>query len=59
MEHAFSGCGVLAQSLQCMGSLVEAHVFLEHAGLVALQYVGSYFPDQGANLHPLHCKVDS
>ena len=42
-----------------MGSLVEAHVFLEHAGLLALQYVGSYFPDQEANLRPLHCKVDS
>ena len=28
-------------------------------GSIALWPVGSYFPDQGSNLHPLHCKVDS
>ena len=28
-------------------------------GLVALWHVGSWFPDQGSNLCPLHCKGDS
>ena len=28
-------------------------------GLVALGHVGSWFPDWGSNLLPLHCKVDS
>ena len=28
-------------------------------GLAALQHVVSYFPDQGSNLRPLHCKVGS
>ena len=32
---------------------------LRHAGLVASQHVGSYFPDQGSNSHPLYCKADS
>ena len=31
----------------------------ECAGSAALCHVGSYFPDQGLNLHPLHWKVDS
>ena len=32
---------------------------LRWRGLVAPQHVGSYFPDQGLNLCPLHWKVDS
>ena len=32
---------------------------LRHAGLVASQHVGSYFPDQGSNSRPLYCKADS
>ena len=28
-------------------------------GLIALPNVGSYFPDQGLNPSPLHCKEDS
>ena len=28
-------------------------------GLDAPQHVGSWFPDQGSNLLPLHCKADS
>lgn len=30
-----------------------------HAGLVSQKHVGSKFPDQGSNLHPLHWKADS
>ena len=47
-------------------SLVVAHGLqsawaqqLWHAGLVALWHVGSQFPDQGSNPHPLHWKADS
>ena len=40
------GSRVGAQSLQC-------------AGFVALQHVGSSFPNQGSNPHPLHCRVGS
>ena len=29
------------------------------SGLVALQHVGSQFPDQGSSSCPLNCKVDS
>ena len=32
---------------------------LWRVGLVALQHVGSQFPDQGSNPRPLHWKVDS
>ena len=28
-------------------------------GLAALQHVGPWFPDQGLNPRPLHCKPDS
>ena len=49
-------CSVYDLLLQCTGSLVMAP---EHAGLVALQHVESSFPNQGSNLHPLRCKVDS
>ena len=49
-------CSVYDLLLQCTGSLVMAP---GHAGLVALQHVESSFPNQGSNLHPLHCKVDS
>ena len=41
-----SSCGLRAQQLQCVG-------------LVALWHVGSQFPDQRLNPHPLHWKVDS
>lgn len=41
-------------------SLVMAQrLFLQHAGLVALQHMGTYFLYQGSNLHPLLCKTDS
>ena len=43
------GCGLLSMWVQC----------LRHSGLVALRHMGSYFPNQGSNLHPLHCKADS
>ena len=33
--------------------------YLQDAGFVALRHVGSYFPNQGSNLHFLHCKADS
>ena len=33
--------------------------YLWHIGLVALQHVGSLFPEQGSNPHPLHCRADS
>ena len=42
----FSSCGMWAFQLK-------------HTGLVALWYMGSQFPDQGWNLHPLHQQVDS
>ena len=42
----FSNCGARAQ-------------LSRRAGLVAPQRVGSQFPNQGLNPHPLHCKVDS
>ena len=38
--------GEQAQQLWCLG-------------LIAPRHVGSQFPDQGLNLHPLHWKVDS
>ena len=41
----FSSCG--AWALECEGSVL------------ALWHVRSYFPDQGLNLHPLHCRPDS
>ena len=49
-------CSVYDLLLHCTGSLVMAP---EHVGLVALQHVESLFPNQGSNLHPLCCKVDS
>ena len=49
-------CSVYDLLLHCTGSLVMAP---EHVGLVALQHVESLFPNQGSNLHPLRCKVDS
>ena len=42
----FSNCGARAQ-------------LSRRAGLVAPQRVGSQFPNQGLNPHPLHCKVVS
>ena len=42
----FSSCGMWAFQLK-------------HTGLVALWYMGSQFPDQGWNPHPLHQQVDS
>ena len=33
-------------------------IFHCRTGSVALRNVGSYFPDQGLNLCPLHCKPD-
>ena len=33
---------------------------LHHSGsVVASRHVGSWYPDQGSNLHPLHWKEDS
>ena len=51
-------CGTQDLSLQHAGSFVAAHGLLSSC-LVALQHVGSYFPDQGSNPRPLHWKVDS
>ena len=47
------GSLVVAHGLQSGGSVVQC------AGFVALQHVGSSFPNQGSNPHPLHCRVDS
>ena len=32
---------------------------LQHVGSAALWHEGSQLPEQGSNLHPLHCKADS
>ena len=34
-------------------------LWLVRIGLVALWLVGSWFPNQGLNQSPLHCKADS
>ena len=47
----FAACG-----LSSGGTQVQQ---LWRAGLVAPRHVGSQFPDQGSNPHPLHCKADS
>ena len=53
-EHVGSVvCGTQALQLR------RAAQQLWHMGLVAPWHVGSQFPDQGLNLRPLHCKVDS
>ena len=41
--------------LQCSTQTLQ----LWRVGLVALQHMGSSFPNQGSNLHLLPCKVDS
>ena len=46
VARGLSSCGAQAQQLR-------------HAGLVAPQHVGSQFPYQGSNPHPLHWEVDS
>ena len=61
----FSSCGTQAPG--CTGSVVVARGLqlrsvssvVWHVGLAAPWHVGSYFPDQGLNPRPLHCKVYS
>ena len=64
--HGLSSCDVLALQLWHMGSRARGLCScgsraqqLRRRGLVALQHVGSQFPDQGSNPNPLHWKVDS
>ena len=40
-------------------SLWGADSLVVHTGLAALQHVGSWFPNQGSNLHHLPCKADA
>ena len=50
----------MRSSLCHVGSFVGAHRFSSCGpGLIALWYVGSYFPDQGSNPRPLPCRVAS
>ena len=51
--------GCIGSQLWCIGSRV--HRLSSHGawGKVALWHVGSQFPDQGLNPHPLLWKVDS
>ena len=52
--------GHIWPQLQHAGSLLSHAVTgLSSRGLVAQWHVGSYFPDQGLNLSPLHCKAGS
>ena len=45
-------------SLSNLRPCIVVHGFSSY-GLDALWHVGSQFPDEGLNSHPLHCKVDS
>ena len=38
---------------------LSPHHYCSSIGLVAPQHVGSWFPDQGSNLHSPDCKMDS
>ena len=51
-------CTTRDLSLWIAYSLVEA-CWLSCCGAWAPEHVGSYFLDQGSNLHPLNCKADS
>ena len=56
--------GPLCHGLQCpehegCGHEGCGHEGSRHVGSVATQHMGSQFPSQGLNLHPLCCKVDS
>ena len=63
----WQGFPLLLIFLNCLFNFGCAEPLLWHAvflccsawGLVAPRHVGSYFPNQGLNLHPLHWKLDS
>lgn len=58
-RHGLSSCGTWASAAVALGLWVTGAEQLWCVGCVVPQQVGSQFPDQGSDLCPLHCKVDS
>ena len=53
------GCAGSSLRCKCFSSCHAQAQYLKHMGLVSLRLVGSQFPHQELNLHPLHWKADS